>query len=81
MLILTRKIGESILIGDNITIKVVETGKNSVRIGIDAPKDITVLRQEVFDTIQQENILSAKGNNVDITEVAKLLGNKEINKK
>ncbi|MCP3898938.1 MAG: carbon storage regulator CsrA [Desulfobacteraceae bacterium] len=81
MLILTRKIGESILIGDNITIKVVETGKNSVRIGIDAPKDITVLRQEVFDTIQQENILSAKGNKVDITEVAKLLGNKEINKK
>ena len=81
MLILTRKIGESILIGDNITIKVVETGKNSVRIGIDAPRDITVLRQEVFDTIQQENILSSKGNKVDITEVAKLIGNKELKKK
>jgi carbon storage regulator len=81
MLILTRKIGESILIGDNITIKVVETGKNSVRIGIDAPKDITVLRQEVFDTIQQENILSSKGDKVDITKVAKLIGNKELKKK
>ena len=81
MLILTRKIGESILIGDNITIKVVETGKNSVRIGIDAPRDITVLRQEVFDTIQQENILSSKGDKVDITKVAKLIGNKELKKK
>lgn len=81
MLILTRKIGESILIGDNITIKVVETGKNSVRIGIDAPRDITVLRQEVFDAIQQENILSSKGDKVDITEAAKLIGNKELKNK
>jgi carbon storage regulator len=81
MLILTRKTGESILIGDNITIKVVETGRNSVRIGIDAPRDVTVLRQEVFDTIQQENILSSKGNKADITEVAKLFGNKELKKK
>ncbi|MCK5541271.1 MAG: carbon storage regulator CsrA [Desulfobacterales bacterium] len=81
MLILTRKIGESILIGDNITIKVVESGRNSVRIGIDAPKDVTVLRQEVFETIQQENILSSKGDKADITKVAKLFGNKELKKK
>lgn len=81
MLILTRKIGESIIIGDNIIVKVVETGKNSVRIGIDAPKDITVLRQEVFESIQQENILSSKGDKSDITKVAKLFGNKEEKKK
>lgn len=77
MLILTRKIGESIVIGDDIVIKVVETGKNSVRIGIDAPKEITVLRQEVFESIQRENILSSKGDRIDITKAAKLFGSKE----
>ncbi len=77
MLILTRKIGESILIGDNITIKVVETGKNSVRIGIDAPKEIAVLRQEVLETIQKENILSSKGDAEDITKAAQLFSKKE----
>jgi len=81
MLILTRKIGESIIVGDNITIKIVETGKNSVRIGIDAPKEISVLRQEVFDSIQKENILSSKGNKANITKIAKLFEKKELDKK
>lgn len=82
MLILTRKIGESIIIGDDIIIKVVETGKNNIRIGIDAPKNITVLRQEVYDSIQQENILSSRGGDkLDITKAAKLIVNKESEKK
>lgn len=81
MLILTRKIGESIVIGDDIIVKVVETGKNSIRIGIDAPKEITVLRQEVFESIQQENILSAKGDRSDIAKAAKMFGMKESEKK
>ncbi len=77
MLILTRKIGESIVIGDDIMIKVVEIGKNSIRIGIDAPREISVLRQEIFESIQRENILSSKGEKIDITKAAKLIGNKE----
>jgi len=81
MLILTRKIGESIVIGDDIIIKVVETGKNSIRIGIDAPREILVLRQEVFESIQQENILSSKGDKLDIANAAKLIGSKESKKK
>ncbi len=81
MLILTRKIGESIVIGDDIVIKVVETGKNSIRIGIDAPREITVLRQEVYESIQRENILSSKGDKSDITKAAKLFGRKEPGKK
>ncbi len=81
MLILTRKIGESIVIGDDIVIKVVETGKNSIRIGIDAPREITVLRQEVFESIQRENILSSKGDKLDIAKAAKLFGSKESKKK
>ncbi|MEH0019915.1 MAG: carbon storage regulator CsrA [Desulfobacter sp.] len=81
MLILTRKVGESIVIGDDIVIKVVETGKNNIRIGIDAPREITVLRQEVYESIQQENILSSKGDKFDITRAAKLIENKESGKK
>ncbi len=77
MLILTRKTGESILIGKNISIKIVEAGKNNVRIGIEAPRDVTVLRQEVFETIQRENILSSRGDKVDIRKAAELIGKRE----
>ena len=79
MLILTRKVGESIVIGNDIIVKVVETGKNSIRIGIDAPRQISVLRQEVFDAIQEENILSSSQgtDNIDIANAAKLIGNKD----
>jgi carbon storage regulator len=78
MLILTRKVGESIVIANDIIVKVIETGKNSIRIGIDAPREISVLRQEVFDAIQEENILSSQGtDNIDIANAAKLIGNKD----
>jgi carbon storage regulator len=80
MLVLTRKTGESIVINDDIIIKVVETGKNSVRIGIDAPSEVTVLRQEIFESIQQENILSSKGEKSDIAKAAKLIEKKEPKK-
>jgi carbon storage regulator len=49
MLVLTRKVGEEIVIGDNIRIKVVAVLGGKVRIGIVAPKDVTVDRQEVHD--------------------------------
>lgn len=78
MLILTRKVGESIVIANDIIVKVIETGKNSIRIGIDAPREISILRQEVFDAIQKENILSSqKTDNIDIAKAAKLIGNKD----
>ncbi len=81
MLILTRKIGESIVIGDDIIIKVIETGKHNIRIGIEAPREISVLRQEVYESIQQANILSAKGEKSDITRAAKLFETKESEKR
>lgn len=81
MLILTRKVGESIIIGDDIEVKVIETGKNNIRIGIQAPKEISVLRQEVYESIQQTNILSSKGEKSDIAKAAKLFERKESGKK
>jgi len=56
MLILTRKSDESIIIGNNIQIKVLKVQGNQVHIGIDAPKDISVYRLEIYEQIRKENV-------------------------
>lgn len=55
MLILSRKIDEKIKIGDNITITLIDVHGDQVKIGVEAPKNVKVFRQEVFDAIQKEN--------------------------
>ena len=55
MLILSRKISEKIMIGDDISISIIEIRGDQVRIGVDAPKTVKVYRQEVFDAIKAEN--------------------------
>ncbi len=55
MLVLTRKAGEGIIIGDDIKIKIVEIKGGGIRIGIDAPKERKIYRQEVYDRITEEN--------------------------
>ncbi|MCL2175420.1 MAG: carbon storage regulator CsrA [Treponema sp.] len=55
MLILSRKLNEKIVIGEDITISIIEIRGDQVRIGIDAPKTVKVFRQEVFDAIKAEN--------------------------
>jgi len=55
MLVLTRKSGEGIVIGDDITVKIIEMKGGAVRIGIDAPKTRKIYRQEIFDRIIEEN--------------------------
>lgn len=60
MLVLTRKRNENIVIGDNIKITIVEVKGDQVKLGITAPKDVTVHREEIYLEIQKENELAAK---------------------
>jgi carbon storage regulator len=55
MLILSRKINEKIMIGDDISVSVIEVRGDQVRIGVDAPRSVKVFRQEVYDAIKAEN--------------------------
>ena len=59
MLVLTRKVGESIQINDNVKVTVIEVKGKNIRLGIDAPKTTKVYREEVFLKIKQENKIAA----------------------
>lgn len=63
MLVLTRKVGESIMIGDGIEVKIIGIDGDQVKLGIEAPRHIKVHRQEVFEAIQSENKAA-----LDVTE-------------
>ena len=67
MLVLTRKSGEGIWIGDDIRIVVVEVKENQVKMGIEAPLELSVHRDEIYRKIQQENIRAAKLSPTELT--------------
>ena len=76
MLVLSRKTGDKIKIGKDIVISVLEVESGNIKLGIDAPKDITILRMEVLEKIQNENIESASGKIEEITDAADLVKRK-----
>jgi|TARA_B100000795_G_scaffold222246_1_gene177102 carbon storage regulator len=57
MLILTRRVGESLIIGDDIVINILGVKGNQIRIGVNAPKEISVHREEIYDRIQAEKAI------------------------
>lgn len=59
MLILTRRVGESVMIGDNVTVTVLGVKGNQVRVGINAPKEVEVHRDEVYERVQKERATAA----------------------
>jgi len=61
MLILTRRVGEALMIGDNVTVTVLGIKGNQVRIGVHAPKDVGVHRQEIYERIRHEKDGAANG--------------------
>jgi carbon storage regulator len=61
MLILTRRVGESLMIGDEVNVTVLGIKGNQVRIGVNAPKDVAVHREEIYQRIQQEQPGTAVG--------------------
>ena len=59
MLILSRKVNEKIMIGDDVVLTIIETRGEQVKIGVEAPKSVKVFRHEVFDAVQRENRAAA----------------------
>ncbi|MCK9503143.1 MAG: carbon storage regulator CsrA [Porticoccaceae bacterium] len=54
MLILTRRVGETLVVGDDVTVTVLGVKGNQIRLGVNAPKDVSVHREEIYQRIQQE---------------------------
>ena len=77
MLILTRKSGESITIGDDVKITVIEVKGKQVRIGIDAPRNYIIHREEVYIRIQEENKRAAEKTPVSLKNITDFLKKKK----
>lgn len=76
MLVLTRKIGESIKINEDIKITVIEVRGKNIRLGIDAPRTTKIYREEVFVRIKEENKSAASSQQFDLGKVSQLMKGK-----
>ena len=68
MLILTRKVGETLMIGDEIEVTILSLKGNQVRIGVNAPKNVPVHREEIYDRIKREQTVVEPGNSIGNTD-------------
>jgi carbon storage regulator len=72
LLILTRKSGEGLFIGDDIRITILEIRGKQIRLGIEAPNSVIVLREEIYRRIQEENLQAAGARDIDVKEIAQI---------
>ena len=66
MLVLTRKPGETVMLGEDIQVKIVSVDSDQVKIGIEAPRALKIYRREVYEAIQQENEAALNVTDIDI---------------
>lgn len=75
MLVLARKLDESIVLGDDITIKVISIDKGVVKLGIDAPRDVSIIRSELLEDVKESNLAAAKDvDDSTLSLLSKLIG-------
>jgi carbon storage regulator len=77
MLVISRKPGESFLIGDNIRINIVSSSNDKITIAIDAPKEIKIIREELMETIQANQESNIKMTTSDYQDMANILKSKK----
>ena len=74
MLVLSRKLNESIVIGDDVVVKVISIEKGVIKLGIDAPREITIIRNELLEGVKESNIQASKEiSDSEITQLSKIL--------
>jgi carbon storage regulator len=77
MLVLKRKVNEGIIVGDNITLRIIDAGNGFVRIGIEAPPDVRVLREELYEQISSENEEASQSEAMGMLQAAQLMRNRD----
>ncbi len=77
MLILTRKAGESLYLGDDIKVTVLKVQGNQVKLGFDIPRDLTVHREEVYLRIKEENLMATRATEQDFLMATELWSRKK----
>ena len=75
MLILTRKINQKLIINDNIEVVILESYKNAVKIGVNAPSDVQIYREEVYNEIKKSN---KQAHHVDINAISNIKATKPV---
>lgn len=77
MLVLSRKLNQSIIINDDVEIMILDTQGDQVKLGIKAPRNVKIFRKEIYEEIQRENIAALKTPAINLQDVSRLFNKKE----